>query len=47
MRPAIENTKLVNYEGRVIVIVVLIEIKLLLRLYSVSTLDLKFYIYLA
>ena len=46
MRPALENIKLVNYEDRVIVTTVSIEIYLLLRLYSVSILDLKFYIYL-
>ena len=46
VRPVLENMKLVNYEDRVIVIVVLIKIELLLCLYSVSTLDLKFYIYL-
>ena len=44
---ALENTKLVNYENRVIVTVVLIEILLYLCLYFVSTLDLKFCIYLA
>ena len=43
--PALENIKLVNSEDRVIVIVVLIKIYLLLRLYFVSTLDLRFYIY--
>ena len=43
--PALENIKLVNYKDRIIVTVVLIEIKQLLRLYSVSALDLKFYIY--
>ena len=42
---ALENIKLVNYEDRVIATVILAEIYLLLRLYSVSTLDLKFYIY--
>ena len=44
---ALENIKLVNYGDRVIVAVVSTESSLLLRLYSVSTLDLKFYIYLA
>ena len=38
VHPALEDIKLMNYEDRE---------KLLLRLYSVSTLDLKFYIYLA
>ena len=47
MHPALENAKLVNYEDRIIVTSVLIEILLLHRLYSVSTPDLKFYIYLA
>ena len=47
MRPALENVKLVKYKDRVIVTVVLIEIELLLRLYSVSTPNLKFCIYLA
>ena len=43
----LENIKLANYEDRVIVTAVIREILLLLRLYSVSTLDLKFYIHLA
>ena len=47
VRPALENIKLVNYEDRVIVVVALIKIQLLLRLYSVATLNLQFYIYLA
>ena len=46
LRPALENLKLLNYEDRVIVTIVLIEIQLLIRLYSASTLDLKFYLYL-
>ena len=40
MRPALENIKMVNYEDRAIEAVALIEIQLLLRLYSVTTLDL-------
>ena len=44
---ALENIKLVNYGDKVIVAVVSTESSLHLRLYSVSTLDLKFYIYLA
>ena len=38
----LENVKLVVYEDRVIVTVVLIEIQLLHRLYFVSSLDLYF-----
>ena len=47
MRPDLKSIKLMNYEDRVIVNVVQIEISLLLRLYSVSTLHLKFFVYLA
>ena len=36
VRPGLENIKLVNYEYRVIVTDVFIEIQLLLRLYSDS-----------
>ena len=43
---ALKNIKLVNYKDRVIATVVFIEILLLFRLYSVSTLDLRFFIYL-
>ena len=47
VRPVLENKKSMNYEDGVIVNVVIIEIKLLLLLYSLSTLDLNFYIYVA
>ena len=47
VRPALENIKLVNYKDRVIMTFVLIETQPILGLCAVSTLDLKFYIYLA
>ena len=42
MRPGLENIKVVDHKDRAIVTVVLIEIQQLLRLYSVSNVDLKF-----